>query len=145
MNFLLNHEPSLLTFDVDIWIQDEQSNRARLNSALQDLNAEWGATDAAWKPIGSDAKWLESRAVFCLTSAQGAIDVFREVRGLEGQFDICKHRAKSKTTASGIPYYSLADEDMLRCQEALEFPATSMRTEFEYCAIAFPKRAASRE
>jgi hypothetical protein len=34
MNFLLRHEPEL-TFDVDIWVQDQPANLGRLNRAFR--------------------------------------------------------------------------------------------------------------
>ncbi len=119
VNFLLNHAP-VLTFDVDIWIQDEKQNREQLTAALMDLKAEWGPDDLHWKPVGPDVAWLMRQNVFCLTSNEGAIDIFREVKGLEGCYAECKARAGAKRTGSGIQYSSLSDEDMLRCQEALD-------------------------
>lgn len=118
MNFLLRHLPEL-TFDVDIWVHDQADNLARLNSALKDLSAEWGRTEAEWKPVPEDWRWLQAQDVFCLTTQHGALDVFRDVCGLEGQYAACRARAVPSKTAAGVAFLGLSDEDMLRCQEAL--------------------------
>ena len=125
MNFLIRHFPEL-TFDVDIWVRDAADNLARLNRSLAQLHAEWGRTEAEWKPVSSDWRWLESQAVFCLTTGEGALDVFREVRGLEGRYLECRARGVSTTTAAGVPFVGLSDEDMLACQEAL--PPSEQKT-----------------
>lgn len=118
VNFLLNHRPDL-TFDVDLWIEDSGSNHDRTSSALHVLGAEWGKTEADWHPVGPDSPWLQQQNVFCLTSRFGAIDIFREVRGLESKYSECKQRALRRKTASGVDYISLSDQDMLACQLAL--------------------------
>jgi hypothetical protein len=60
MNFLLRHEPSLLTYDVDLWIENTPENRKRCESALAALDAEWGATDADWGPVAQrQSGWLD--------------------------------------------------------------------------------------
>jgi hypothetical protein len=118
MNFLLRHLPEL-TFDVDIWVQDDPQNLARLNCALNLLGAEWGRTESEWKRVSPDWHWLQGQGVFCLTTAHGALDVFREVRGLEGDYLSCKARGARARTASGVPFTGLSDQDMLACQEAL--------------------------
>ncbi len=119
MNFMLRHAP-VLTYDVDLWIEDTPENLANTERALAELNAEWGNTDADWGPVDKKpADWLSGQAVFCLTSPFGAIDVFRTVRGLAGWRDSFS-RAVSARTAAGVPYVALSDEDMLRCQYALD-------------------------
>lgn len=118
MNFLLNHLPEL-TFDVDLWVADEEANLARLNSALRQLGAEWGKTEADWSAVAPDYRWLTRQTVFCLTSPAGAIDIFREVKGLEGRYAECKSSALRRFTASGVSYTSLSDTHMLACQLAL--------------------------
>jgi hypothetical protein len=118
MNFLLRHLPEL-TFDVDIWVRDEAGNLTRLNRALRRLGAQWGRTEAAWAPVPGDSRWLEAQDVFCLTTQYGALDVFRDVRGLEGRYSQCKARRVPAQTASGVRFDALNDEDMLACQEAL--------------------------
>ena len=118
MNFLLRHRPEL-TFDVDIWVGDEAANLARLNRALQRLGAAWGATEQDWAPVPAGWEWLQHQPVYCLTTGHGALDVFREVLGLEGAYEACRDRAFSGKTASGVPFRGLADRDMLACQEAL--------------------------
>ena len=119
MNFLLRHAP-ILTFDIDIWIEDSAENRDRCEKALGSLDAEWGATDDDWgavtaKPPG----WLLRQMVFCLTSPSGSIDVFRAVKGLES-WALCRNRAYPGKTSQGVPYWGLSDEDMLRSQTALD-------------------------
>lgn len=118
MNFLLRHLPEL-TFDVDIWVHDEGENLKRLNRALRRLGAQWGRTEAAWAPVPEDWRWLGTQAVFCLTTQHGALDVFKDVLGLEGRYSECKARGVRAQTANGIPFPALGDEDMLACQEAL--------------------------
>ncbi len=118
MNFLIRHLPEL-TFDVDIWARDEEENLRRLNRALRRLGAQWGRTEAEWLPVPEDPRWLEWQSVFCLTTDHGALDIFRGVRGLEGQFADCKARSVRAETAAGVACPSLSDRDMLACQEAL--------------------------
>jgi hypothetical protein len=118
MNFMLRHRP-LLTFDVDIWIDDTLPNRLRCAGALAQLQAAWGATEEAWRPVdGTRADWLETQGVFCLASPSGPIDVFRRVTGLPA-WPECRARAVASATAAGIPFWGLCDADMLRCQYAL--------------------------
>ncbi len=118
MNFLLRHLPEL-TFDVDIWVRDDAANLQQLNHALRRLGAEWGRTEAEWKPVLDDWHWLRSQVLFCLTTQHGALDVFRDVRGLEGRYAECYARGLPSTTGTGVRFTGLCDEDMLACQEAL--------------------------
>jgi hypothetical protein len=118
MNFLLRHRP-VLTYDVDFWVKDTDENLVRVSAALRELHAEWGRDDASWKPVPEGSAWLRNQPLFCLTSAEGAIDIFREVKGLQGQYTACRARCNECRTASGIPYVSLSDRDMLACQMAL--------------------------
>lgn len=119
MNFLLRHQP-VLTFDVDLWVADTPENLRRTERALAELGAEWGPSDADWRPVQDlPAGWLEWQTIFCLTSAQGPIDIFRAVRGLP-HWDEAAARAVSATTAAGVPYRGLSDQDMLACQLALD-------------------------
>ncbi len=118
MNFLLRHRPDL-TFDVDVWVEDSPPNLDRLNRALAKLGAEWGRTEAEWQAVPTDPAWLQQQAVFCLTTPHGALDVFRDVRGLEGRYSDCRARAVTSATASGVRFLGLSDQDMLACQEAL--------------------------
>ena len=124
MNFLLRHQP-VLTFDVDFWVRDTEENLSRLVSALRELDAEWGRDEASWGPFPATTQWLRSQSVFCLTTRHGAVDIFRELRGLEGQYETCLARSHPTLTAGGIPYRSLSDQDMLACQLAL--PETERR------------------
>lgn len=117
MNFLLRHAP-VLTYDVDLWIHDVPANRARCAAALAALGACWGPSEADWRPVADQPLWLERQPVFCLTSPSGAIDVFREVRGL-GAWEAAAARAVAGLTAAGVAYRGLADEDMIACQLAL--------------------------
>ena len=69
MNFLLRHQPAL-TFDVDVWIDDTDENRARCEAALGELGAEWGRTDAERGPVANRAPgWLAQQGVFSVNSA----------------------------------------------------------------------------
>lgn len=117
MNFLLRHEP-VLTYDIDLWIRDEPANLRRCEAALTELDAAWGRTEAEWRPVAEQPGWLTRQSVYCLTSPSGAIDIFREVAGLES-WDAAAARAVRGNTASGVAYRGLCDEDMIACQTAL--------------------------
>jgi hypothetical protein len=117
MNFLLRHQP-VLTYDIDLWVRDTPANLARCDAALQALGAEWGPTEDAWKKVAEQPGWLSRQSVFCLTSASGAIDVFRTVTGLPS-WEEAHGRAYAGCTAGGVTYRGLCDEDMISCQLAL--------------------------
>lgn len=122
MNFMLRHEP-VLTFDVDLWIDDTSANRDRCEQALAALDAEWGPSDATWEQVArKHVGWLGSQGVFSLLSPHGAIDIFRSVRGLS-DWSASRQTARLEATGSGVVYYGLSDEDMLRCQLALDPPS----------------------
>lgn len=122
MNFLLRHAP-VLTYDVDLWIEDTDENLGRCEEALSELDAQWGTSQEDWGPVSRRSSgWLKSQQVFCLTSPHGAIDIFRRVKGLEDR-RACLERAPLEKTAGGIPYRGLSDEDMLRGEKALDEPA----------------------
>ena len=118
MNFLLRHQP-VLTFDVDFWVNDTDENLSRVVTALRELGAQWGKTEDSWGPLPDGYVWLRAQTVFCLTTGHGAVDIFRAVEGLEGQYAACKIRSTSEVSTVGIPYRSLSDQDMLACQLAL--------------------------
>jgi len=126
MNFLLRHQGQL-TYDVDFWVNDTHENLEKVSQALADLRAEWGRDEASWKPTPAGSEWLKAQTMFCLTSREGAIDIFREVEGLEGQFEACRSRAAVLRSAGGQTYVSLSDTDMLACQMAL--PESSRRAD----------------
>ena len=119
VNFLLRHNGPL-THDVDVWVNDSDENLVRVISALRSLNAEWGPTDATWGPIRGDIAWLKSQAVFCLLTSAGSLDIFRDVRGLEGQYTDCRKRATPAETAGGVHFLALSDADMLQTQLVLK-------------------------
>jgi len=118
MNFLLRHEP-VLTFDVDFWVNDTDENLAHVATALRNLGAEWGKDEKTWGPLPSGHGWLRTQNVFCLTTRHGAVDIFRSVEGLDGQYAACKARSTVERSEGGISYRSLSDQDMLACQLAL--------------------------
>jgi hypothetical protein len=119
MNFMLRHKP-LLTFEVDLWIEDLGFNLKSCEAALADLDAEWGATDDTWASVaGLPAGWLERQAVYCLNSPHGAIDIMRAVEGMS-DWQSAWDAGIDERTNSGTPYRGLSDADMLRCQQALE-------------------------
>lgn len=121
MNFLLRHQP-VLTFDVDVWIEDSPSNRMRCQQALLALHATWGPTVEEWGPVSRfQDDWLERRAVICLITSAGPLDIFRGVAGLPN-WSTCATRGLNLHTPAGIPYRGLSDEDMLACQLALAEP-----------------------
>ena len=126
MNFLLRHLPEL-TFDVDIWVRDDAENLEQVNRALGILGAAWGETESDWRPVPNDWRWLYRQGCYCLTTTHGALDVFRDVRGLEGRYDDCKATAILSKTSSGVPYCALSDEHMLACQEALPLAQQKQR------------------
>jgi hypothetical protein len=118
VNFLLRHVP-VLTFDVDFWIEDNEANGRRCESALIGLNAEWGRTESDWGPVDAKpAGWLAQQAVFCLTSPHGAIDIFRAVQGLPN-WAAAFATSVAGHTAAGTAYRGLSDRDMLACQLSL--------------------------
>ncbi|MDA0659630.1 MAG: hypothetical protein O2931_06375 [Planctomycetota bacterium] len=118
MNFLLRHRP-ILTFDVDLWIEDSEPNRQLCHSALVSLAAEWGKSDADWGPVkDKSSDWLSVQHVFCLTSPHGAIDIFRSVRGL-ASWSTCFAESVRERTAGAVSYYGICDRDMLACQRCL--------------------------
>ena len=126
MHFLIRHKP-VLTYDVDLWIDDQDQNPARCEAALSELDAAWGVEDADWEPVKKKpAGWLQRQALYCLTSPSGAIDIFLSVAGLNSWRD-ARRRAIKCQTASGVPYLGLSDEDMLACQLAL--PVQERKTE----------------
>ena len=77
MNFLLRHQP-VLTFDVDLWVDDTDPNLYCLLEALRTLGAQWGRDESTWGPIPPEINWLKSQTVFCLTTHSGAVDIYRE-------------------------------------------------------------------
>ena len=140
MNFLLRHSPEL-TFDVDVWVRDEAVNLERVNRALQRLGAEWGASDKNWREIPSDWRWLQRQGCFCMTTTNGALDVFRDVRGLEGRYNECSGAAVPSVTTRGVKFMALSDEHMLACQQALpENERKAKRVEILTRAIANRKQ-----
>lgn len=119
MNFLLRHKP-VLTFDVDFWVEDTEPNLRRCESALAELDAEWGFTDEDWSRVaGRSTGWLSGQTVYCLNSPHGPIDIFRSVAGLP-DWRQCQMRAISGATNAGTAYHGISDEDMLRCQLSLD-------------------------
>ena len=121
VNFLLRHAP-ILTYDVDLWIEDTDSNCLRCEAALADLVAEWGPTEETWGFTSTlPPGWLSRQSICCMSSSAGAIDVFRYVAGLDNwqsSFD----NSVIEQTASGVSYHGLSDSDMLLCQYALDPP-----------------------
>jgi len=118
MNFLLRHTP-VLTYDVDLWIDDTPANLDRCEKALGELQAEWGATDNDWGSVSNKTPgWLGSQAVFCLTSPHGAVDIFLSVTGLKSWAE-SRAKAKTESTANGVEFIGLSDDDMLKSQMAL--------------------------
>jgi hypothetical protein len=119
MNFMLRHQP-IMTFDIDLWIEDSDENRQRCEQALAALDAEWGETDASWEKVAlKPAGWMARQGVYSLHSPHAPIDIFRSMKG-QGAWQASFQRAIAESTASGISYYGLSDEDMLQCQLALD-------------------------
>jgi len=125
VNFLLRHKP-VLTFDVDFWIEDTETNRGRCEESLNELKAEWGRTDSDWGPVANLAPgWLLQQPVFCLTSPYGAIDIFRSVQGLS-DWATAFAVSVSGITASGTAYTGLSDADMLAGQLSIPLESRKM-------------------
>lgn len=121
VNYMLRHRP-VLTFDVDLWIEDVPENRQRCVQALVELDAEWGPTEQEWGPVTRLAgDWLSRQPVFSFLTKDGPLDVFRAVKGLES-WSACAARARQEATPAGVAYRGLSDRDMLACQLALEEP-----------------------
>jgi hypothetical protein len=118
MNFLLRHQP-VLTFDIDFWVKDTDENLSRVATALRALGAKWGKSEETWGALPDGHKWLLTQNVFCLTTPHGAVDIFRSVEGLDGQYEACRARSTVERTPDGNHYRSLSDHDMLACQLAL--------------------------
>lgn len=118
MNFLLRHRP-VLTFDVDLWIEDSDENRRRTERALAELEAAWGQTEEDWGPVAvRKSGWLDQQGLFSLSTPHGAVDIFRSVKGLD-DWHACHKQAVPSTTPNGVSCLGLSDHDMLRCQYAL--------------------------
>lgn len=121
MNYAIRHAP-YVTNDIDLWIEDTDANRAACEAALAALDSEWGKHDDDWGPVSKkDAGWLVRQGVFSLYSPHGAIDIFRNVAGLNN-WEQCFARAVAEQTKLGTNYFGLSDADMLQCQLALEVP-----------------------
>ncbi|MDZ4198956.1 MAG: hypothetical protein U1E27_06690 [Kiritimatiellia bacterium] len=119
MNFLLRHEP-VLTFDVDIWIEDTRENLDRCEKMLLDVHAEWGPTESDWQSVRHlSPGWLARQSVYSVLTDGGPLDVFRSVLGLE-DWGLCYARSEKRLTVGGETYWSLSDTDMLSCQLALD-------------------------
>jgi hypothetical protein len=119
MNFMLRHKP-LLTYDIDLWIEDTPENREACDKALRGLNAEWGPTPESWGPIAIlPQDWLSQQTVYCLTTPHAAVDIMRSVAGL-ADWHASRRNSILEQTKSGTPYYGLSDADMLQCQMALD-------------------------
>ena len=123
MNFFLNHQP-VFTLDVDLWASDTAPNLTAIHRALRELDVEvsFDSKGADWRLVQSfdSAAWLSRRAVHCLTSPHGSIDVFFQVKGLEAGYGALRPECEYKSTPSGVSYRSLSDALMIRCQLALE-------------------------
>jgi hypothetical protein len=119
MNFLLRHKP-VMTYDVDFWIEDTGANRLACEKALEELAAEWGATEKEWGAVARMAPgWLDRQDVYCLASPHGAIDIFRHVHGLASWTESFETSVTGQT-ADGTAYRGLSDADMLKCQLSLD-------------------------
>jgi hypothetical protein len=116
---MLFHRP-VLTFDVDILVEDKKDNLKRLNEALAAMKGEWGKTESSWQAVPEDSKWLERQPLFCLTTQYGPLDIFREVPGLENKFEECWQLGREGKTSEGIVFKGLSDYHMLECQLVLE-------------------------
>ena len=79
-----------------------------------------GGTEAEWGAVSSIPKgWLRRQSMFCLTTPQGALDVFRALPGTESWEESMAASVECRTH-NGTTCRGLNDLDMLRCQEALD-------------------------
>ena len=128
MNHLLRHEP-VLTFDVDLWIEDDEANRRRCEHALASLAAQWGESGGRLGARCRTARWLAGSASGVLpeqparrhrhlSSRCGPVRLVR----LPGE---CRARRNRRRNT----YWGLSDEDMLRCQLALDEPYRKTSTD----------------
>ncbi len=122
MNFFIVHQP-VTTFDVDLWVNDTDPNLGAVHAALVDLEAEVSFSPKGddWRLISglSSPGWLRRAPVFCLNSPHAPIDIFRFVPGLEEGFAQLEPRCPMRQTPTSVPFRSLSDELMIRCQLAL--------------------------
>ena len=122
MNFFIVHQP-VTTFDVDLWIEDAETNLHAVHAALSELGAEvsFSRKGDDWQAVsGLGAPgWLRRAPVFCLNSLHGAVDIFRFVPGLEEGYPALRPLCPVRATAAGVTFRSLSDELMIRCQLAL--------------------------
>jgi hypothetical protein len=119
MNFLLRHKP-ILTYDIDLWVRDTDKYLKKCEKALSALKVEWGRSDNDWGPVKKKKQgWLSAQDVFCMTSAYGAIDIFRCPVGLES-WALCYKRSYKGVTGKDVHFRGLSDADMLKSQYALE-------------------------
>jgi hypothetical protein len=115
VNFMLLHQP-ITTGDIDVWIEDSDENRKRCEQTLAELGAEWGPTESDWGPVAARAPgWLERQGMFCLSTP---LAVFRSVAGLSS-WQESRGRAIQGMTKAGTPFFGISDQDMLKCQLAL--------------------------
>ena len=56
-NFMIRHVP-LLTCDVDVWVEDNDQNLARLGRTLNALKAEWGPIEQTWQCFEANWRFL---------------------------------------------------------------------------------------
>lgn len=118
MSYFLRHKPQL-TFDIDFWVENSEENLSLVEACLTKLEAEWGKDDKDWKKVSMYPKgWIKGQSMFSFSSPYGAIDIFREVRGLNSWQESFAASVEGKTKA-GASYRSISDEDLLKCQLAL--------------------------
>ena len=122
MNFFLVHEP-VTTFDVDLWIGETAANHQAVHAALVELQAEVSLSPKGddWRRLlpEESPSWLARQSVHCLFTPHGPLDVFRQVAGLEEGYAALHGQCPLRQTPSGVPFRSLSDELMIRCQLAL--------------------------
>ena len=113
MSYFLRHKPQL-TFDIDFWVENSEQNLALVEKSLSLLDSEWGVDDKSWKKVSLySSGWIKSQSIFALSSPYGAIDIFTKVKGLNNWNDSFSSAVKG-LTASGVGYYSINDEDLLK-------------------------------
>jgi|LakMenEpi03Aug12_release.lakeMendotaPanAssembly.Ray.scaffolds.fasta_scaffold02852_5 hypothetical protein len=118
LNYFLAHQ-AVATQDIDIFIEDNLENNDICESALVELQAEWGKTDADWGPVSEKMPgWMESQSIYCMLTKHGPIDVFRTVPGIES-FEQAWQRSVVLELSDSLRVRLLSAQDLLDCQLAI--------------------------
>jgi hypothetical protein len=119
LNFFLAHQP-VATADVDILIDDSESNRMRCEAAIASMDGQWGKLDADWGPVRDRLSgWLSTQGVYCLITKFGPLDVFRSLSGIDS-FTLAATRSIQYPLFPNQYVRLISASDLLACQLALD-------------------------